>query len=123
MPPTPGPHVYLLVECVVYDANSGIQHKLNSTLGVDILDEDDNPPKAQLLSREIKCQFKVVSCLDMKKKKKYSSRLIGSCANEQRVEKCQNVKLNQRRIVEVIEPLFISRERRVRRVKSAFHSL
>ncbi|KAK2581248.1 hypothetical protein KPH14_008038 [Odynerus spinipes] len=43
----PGPRIDIEIRCVVYEEKTGDQHALISTLGIDILDQDDNPPIAQ----------------------------------------------------------------------------
>ncbi|XP_046608465.1 proto-oncogene tyrosine-protein kinase receptor Ret isoform X2 [Neodiprion virginianus] len=48
--PGPGPHMNILVSCVVWNEKTGNQHVSNATLSIDILDEDDNPPVPQFPS-------------------------------------------------------------------------
>nr|KAF7413035.1 hypothetical protein H0235_012886 [Vespula pensylvanica] len=44
----PGPQVNIEILCIVYEETTGKQHALIHILGVDILDQDDNPPIAQM---------------------------------------------------------------------------
>ncbi|KAF7390062.1 hypothetical protein HZH68_011919 [Vespula germanica] len=44
----PGPQVNIEIRCIVYEETTGKQHALIHILGVDILDQDDNPPIAQM---------------------------------------------------------------------------
>ncbi|XP_047362057.1 proto-oncogene tyrosine-protein kinase receptor Ret isoform X1 [Vespa velutina] len=44
----PGPRVNIEVRCLVYEEITGIQYALLRILGIDILDQDDNPPIAQM---------------------------------------------------------------------------
>ncbi|XP_043274472.1 proto-oncogene tyrosine-protein kinase receptor Ret [Venturia canescens] len=47
-PGGPGPRITVAVRCVVWDGNTGIQHVRDSNINVNVLDEDDNPPIAQI---------------------------------------------------------------------------
>ncbi|XP_033229380.1 proto-oncogene tyrosine-protein kinase receptor Ret isoform X2 [Belonocnema kinseyi] len=43
-----GAHVDVEVRCVIWERQTGFQHAMERTIGIDILDQDDNPPVDQL---------------------------------------------------------------------------
>ena len=43
-----GAHVDVQVRCIIWERQTGFQHAMEKTIGIDILDEDDNPPVDQL---------------------------------------------------------------------------
>lgn len=43
-----GAHVDVQIRCVVWERQTGFQHAVEKTIGIDILDQDDNPPVDQL---------------------------------------------------------------------------
>lgn len=46
-PGGPGPHIKIQVRCVVWEETTGMQHAQTDVLHIDILDQDDNPPRVQ----------------------------------------------------------------------------
>ena len=43
-----GSHVTINVRCVIYDNQTGIQYTIEKSLGIDVLDQNDNPPNPQI---------------------------------------------------------------------------
>ncbi|XP_012542287.1 proto-oncogene tyrosine-protein kinase receptor Ret [Monomorium pharaonis] len=92
-PGGPGPHVKIQVRCVIWE-ETGIQYAQTEVLTIDVLDEDDNPPKAQgetsinitledfsKNSRLIDDNLLVLKDADAVSSNQYSVRLLNDTAN------------------------------------------
>lgn len=46
-PKGPGPYMKVQVRCVIWEEKTGVQYAQTNVVHIDILDQDDNPPRVQ----------------------------------------------------------------------------